>query len=85
MLRFHDLRHTFGTTAVQVWDIRKVQGYMGHANVQTTMRYVHHVPKHTDAGALNNLVEAELGVQAEEVSSFGGGRQVAESHTISSW
>jgi integrase len=58
---FHDLRHTFGTMAVQVWDVRKVQGYMGHAKLDTTMRYVHHVPKHSDAKALNDLVEAALG------------------------
>jgi hypothetical protein len=38
--------------------VRKVMGYMGHANIQTTMRYLHHVPKHTDAGALNRLVRA---------------------------
>jgi integrase len=54
---FHDLRHSYGTLAVRVWDIRKVQSYMGHANIQTTMRYLHHVPKHSDAGALNALVE----------------------------
>jgi integrase len=59
-LRFHDLRHSFGTLAVRVWDLRTVQGYMGHSNIQTTMRYVHHMPKHTDAHALNSLVESEL-------------------------
>jgi integrase len=41
---FHDLRHTFGTLAVQVWPLVDVQSYMGHADVKTTMRYVHHVP-----------------------------------------
>jgi integrase len=48
-LRFHDLRHTFGTLAVQVWPLVDVQVYMGHANITTTMIYAHHVPKH-DAG-----------------------------------
>lgn len=43
--RFHDLRHTFGTLAVQVWPLSDVQAYMGHADIQTTMRYVHHIPK----------------------------------------
>jgi integrase len=28
---FHDLRHTFGTMAVQVWPLHDVQAYMGHA------------------------------------------------------
>lgn len=45
---FHDLRHTFGTLAVQVWPLSDVQAYMGHADIQTTMKYVHFVPK-TDA------------------------------------
>jgi integrase len=35
-LRFHDLRHTFGTRVIGVADIRRVQEWMGHANVQTT-------------------------------------------------
>lgn len=42
---FHDLRHTFGTRAVQVFPLHDVQAYMGHADIQTTMRYAHHVPK----------------------------------------
>lgn len=42
---FHDLRHTFGTLAVQVFPLHDVQAYMGHADIQTTMRYAHHIPK----------------------------------------
>lgn len=55
-LRFHDLRHTFGTLAVQVWPLVDVQSYMGHASIQTTMIYAHHVPKHNAADALSSLV-----------------------------
>jgi integrase len=36
-LRFHDLRHTFGTRVIAKADIRRVQEWMGHADVQTTM------------------------------------------------
>jgi integrase len=54
--RFHDLRHTFGTLAVQVWPLVDVQSYMGHAHIQTTMIYAHHVPKHDAANALTALV-----------------------------
>ena len=48
-LRFHDLRHTFGTRMIAVADIRRVQEWMGHADVQTTMRYLHYAPKAGDA------------------------------------
>src|SRR4051794_28664667 len=48
-LRFHDLRHTFGTRVIAEADIRRVQEWMGHADVQTTMRYLHYAPRHNDA------------------------------------
>jgi integrase len=44
-LRFHDLRHSFGTLAVQVFPLTDVKAYMGHADIATTMIYVHHVPR----------------------------------------
>jgi integrase len=48
-LRFHDLRHTFGTRMIAKADIRRVQEWMGHSNVQTTMRYLHYAPRPEDA------------------------------------
>jgi integrase len=48
-LRFHDLRHTFGTRMIAVADIRRLQEWMGHADVQTTMRYLHYAPRADDA------------------------------------
>jgi integrase len=48
-LRFHDLRHTFGTRMIAKADIRRVQEWMGHADVQTTMRYLHYAPRADDA------------------------------------
>jgi integrase len=48
-LRFHDLRHTFGTRMIALADIRRVQEWMGHADVQTTMRYLHYAPRAEDA------------------------------------
>ncbi len=47
--RFHDLRHTFGTRMIGKADIRRVQEWMGHADVQTTMKYLHYVPREDDA------------------------------------
>jgi integrase len=50
---FHDLRHTFGTQcAAKGIDLRRIQAWMGHANIQTTMRYLHYVPQHDDAARL---------------------------------
>jgi hypothetical protein len=55
-LRFHDLRHTFGTRAVEKADsILELKEWMGHANVQTTMRYLHYKSK---ADAARRLSEA---------------------------
>ncbi|MGO9821676.1 MAG: tyrosine-type recombinase/integrase, partial [Solirubrobacteraceae bacterium] len=48
-LRFHDLRHTFGTRMIAKADIRRVQEWMGHADIQTTMRYLHYAPRNQDA------------------------------------
>ena len=48
-LRFHDLRHTFGTRMIAKADIRRVQEWMGHADVQTTMKYLHYAPREEDA------------------------------------
>ena len=48
-LRFHDLRHTFGTRMIARADIRRVQEWMGYADFQTTMRYLHYAPRHDDA------------------------------------
>lgn len=48
-LRFHDLRHTFGTRMIGQADIRRVQEWMGHADVQTTMKYLHYSPRPDEA------------------------------------
>jgi integrase len=48
-LRWRDLRHTFGTRMIAKADIRRVQEWMGHADVQTTMRYLHFAPREEDA------------------------------------
>jgi integrase len=58
-VRFHDLRHTFGTRMIAVADIRRVQEWMGHAHVQTTMRYLHYAPGAEDAA----LVAQAFGIE----------------------
>ncbi len=45
-------------------DIRRVQEWMGHADIQTTMRYLHYAPRDEDA----RLVAEAFAIQgAEEV------------------
>jgi len=62
-LRFHDLRHTFGTRMIAKADIRRVQEWMGHADIQTTMRYLHYAPRAEDAALVAEAfaVQDDLG------------------------
>lgn len=48
-LRIHDLRHTFGTTMIRKADIVRVQAWMNHADIETTRKYLHFVPRPDDA------------------------------------
>jgi integrase len=57
-IRFHDLRHTFGTLAVQGFPLTDVKAFMGHADISTTMIYVHHVPQHDAAEKLSAVLRA---------------------------
>jgi integrase len=58
-LRFHDLRHTFGTRMIAKADIRRVQEWMGHADVQTTMKYLHYAPRDEDAALVAEAFRVE--------------------------
>jgi integrase len=44
-VRFHDLRHAFGSMAIRKLDPHNVQTYMRHAHYSTTQRYLHHQPR----------------------------------------
>lgn len=57
-IRFHDLRHTFGTIAVQAFPLTDVKAMMGHADISTTMVYVHYVPAHNAAERLSRAFAA---------------------------
>ena len=73
-IRFHDLRHTFGTLAVQVFPLSDVKAYMGHADIATTMIYVHHVPQLDAAEKLSRALtksSALANVEAVDVSATG--------------
>jgi len=66
--RFHDLRHTFGTLAVQAFPLSDVKAYMGHSDISTTMVYVHHVPQHDAAERLGRVVAGSGDFASENVS-----------------
>ena len=52
-LRFHDLRHTFGSLAARMADsTRELQEWMGHADAKTTARYTHYRPRGNEAARL---------------------------------
>ena len=59
-IRFHDLRHTFGTLAVQKLPMRTVQEYMGHAAISTTMIYSHYAPAGDEAAKLGQAFNAAI-------------------------
>jgi integrase len=63
------MRHTFGTLAVQAFPLSDVKAYTGHADIQTTMIYVHHVPRHDAAAQLSAIVGAETTIEAAAVDS----------------
>jgi integrase len=58
-LRFHDLRHTFGTRMIANADIRRVQEWMGHADIQTAMRRLHYAPRAEDAALVAEAFRVE--------------------------
>jgi integrase len=60
-LRFHDLRHSFGTMAVRQFPITDVQTWMGHADIATTRKYIHYAPQPDAAARLGALVGEQLG------------------------
>jgi integrase len=59
-LRFHDLRHTFGTLAARGFDLVNVQAMMGHADSRTTARYLHARPAAEDAAKLTKIFGSDL-------------------------
>jgi integrase len=78
--RFHDLRHSFGTLAVQAFPLSDVQAYMGHSAIQTTMIYVHHRPQVDAAEKLSALVAS---ASSTVVGHEYGGRTEAQAPSSS--
>jgi Phage integrase family len=82
---FHDLRHSFGTIcAAQGIDLLKIKEWMGHADIKTTMRYLHYVPRHDDA-ALLTAAFAPGNVPRVVPRTAGIGRNGAQRPGRTSW
>jgi len=52
-LRFHDLRHSFGSLVVRELDTSTIKEWLGHSKLATTERYTHAKPRHSDVARLD--------------------------------
>jgi len=68
-LRFHDLRHTFGTRMIRQADIRRVQEWMGHADIQTTMKYLHYESRKEDADLVARAFRVASTADVDDLAS----------------
>lgn len=59
-LRFHDLRHSFGSLVIREFDVAAVKAFMGHAKITTTERYLHARPRHDDARRMTKAFKASV-------------------------
>ena len=64
-LRFHDLRHTFGSLVINRASLRDVQEWMGHASPTTTARYLHHKSRGDEARRIANAFKAAEPLEPE--------------------
>lgn len=62
-MTFHDLRHVFATIAVRApgTSLVDVQAWMGHSDITTTQRYMHHVPRRDAARRLSAAFAEDRG------------------------
>ena len=58
-VRFHDLRHTFGTHAIRHADPREVMEWMGHADLAMTQKYLAYKPRGDAARRLSAAFRTE--------------------------
>jgi integrase len=79
-LLFHDLRHTLGSIAINQATIIQVQAWMGHANVQTTMKYMHHRNRAGDAKLLSAVFRPKK--KRRRDAGHAGGRQTKTTASV---
>jgi integrase len=68
-LRFHDLRHTFGSLAIRELGTLDVQHLMGHADSRTTARYTHYKSRSDEARRLARAFAMTPGTAAEATTA----------------
>jgi integrase len=68
-IRFHDLRHCFGSAAITKLDAYAVQSYMGHQHYSTTQRYLHHKPRREDAQKLHEAFRGQAASPAVDLEA----------------
>ncbi len=73
-LRFHDLRHTFGSVAIRTADPRELQEWMGHSDFSTTQIYMHYRPR---ADAARRLSAAFVGASPDAETTEASGRNLS--------
>ena len=79
-LRFHDLRHTFGSIAIRTADPREVQEWLGHADFKTTQIYMHYRPRADAAARLSAAFAPEdVGPSVRESARFRSGASYSPS------
>ncbi|MGH2964773.1 MAG: tyrosine-type recombinase/integrase [Solirubrobacterales bacterium] len=61
-LRFHDLRDTFGTLAINRASALQVKTWMGHSDLKTTERYLHYREQGDEAALLSGAFDARENV-----------------------
>jgi integrase len=74
-LRFHDLRHTYGSLLVAGGvDLVSVKAVMGHSRITTTERYLHARPADEQADVFTRAIAGGL-TQAQKTAAKGPGAQ----------
>jgi integrase len=68
-LRFHDLRHTFGSVAIRTADPRELQEWLGHSDFSTTQLYMHYKPRADAARRLSAAFATRSGEALQAVET----------------
>ncbi|UGS37598.1 Tyrosine recombinase XerC [Capillimicrobium parvum] len=69
-VRFHDLRHTFGTRMAGAGvPMRTLQGWMGHRDFKTTLMYADYLPSEREVDLVDVAFGAQSGAQTERNSA----------------